>query len=538
MATKYCDYTNGHDASPLTNWVTATSYVVGNQRKGKAAGAYVTIAYICILDHTSAAGDEPGVGANWTTYWAIQGDGSASLPYASTLDASTAALVSGEIRVAGSVLIALGDGIWTKDSVTVTFATDQSAVIKAGDWIMPTLTDSAPYRVNVDSVYSGGVTTVTLTVAFRLASGTYASNKWPTITLTANQTLASLANQSISFGWKLADETQPADWVTAFTGNFNFGSGNALACFTINANGRLAILNAGDSYCLNLGGSYGQARVNGITYCANTTKVMVYVSNASEPGRSTYGYVEEIRASRAGYVGGQGYADGVYIRRAVVHQCTSIFASKAGVHCGEIVVIYGAPVLGYGDTGIRIGLLNVGANALTFDSGTVASGGPTIGYLICSGVITYGKPVNIAAPAALWRMQDMAGITTLTTGRGGSGYGLVINPSQRHFPTVIPIIARVAVGGAITLTFYAYYSGTPADVPPMVVVLREPNGLGIAEAAVTLVNGDGWDHATQLSAVFTGTTAQAGLLTAELRVRDNVAGNALVYVDDVAWAVA
>ena len=38
-------------------------YVTGNHVN--VGGA----AYICIADHTSTAGDKPGTGANWTTYW-------------------------------------------------------------------------------------------------------------------------------------------------------------------------------------------------------------------------------------------------------------------------------------------------------------------------------------------------------------------------------------------------------------------------------------------------------------------------------------
>jgi hypothetical protein len=52
------------------SWVTSTSYVVGDKRLGKAAGAFVTATYLCIAGHTSGASTEPGVGADWETVWA------------------------------------------------------------------------------------------------------------------------------------------------------------------------------------------------------------------------------------------------------------------------------------------------------------------------------------------------------------------------------------------------------------------------------------------------------------------------------------
>lgn len=49
-------------------WVAATNYVVHD------ALAWGGASYRCILDHTAAAGNEPGVGASWQTYWAIVAD--------------------------------------------------------------------------------------------------------------------------------------------------------------------------------------------------------------------------------------------------------------------------------------------------------------------------------------------------------------------------------------------------------------------------------------------------------------------------------
>jgi len=46
-------------------WVVTTDYVVDDAVTNGGE------TYVCILDHTAAAGDEPGVGGSWTTYWAL-----------------------------------------------------------------------------------------------------------------------------------------------------------------------------------------------------------------------------------------------------------------------------------------------------------------------------------------------------------------------------------------------------------------------------------------------------------------------------------
>lgn len=49
-------------------WVTATAYLVND------IVDHLNISYICILAHTSAGTDEPGVGANTATYWTVTSD--------------------------------------------------------------------------------------------------------------------------------------------------------------------------------------------------------------------------------------------------------------------------------------------------------------------------------------------------------------------------------------------------------------------------------------------------------------------------------
>lgn len=56
--------------------------------------------YRCILNHTSSATDEPGVGANWSTFWVL--DGSASSPSVWAL--ATAYTSAGELTFANDTI--------------------------------------------------------------------------------------------------------------------------------------------------------------------------------------------------------------------------------------------------------------------------------------------------------------------------------------------------------------------------------------------------------------------------------------------------
>lgn len=92
-------------------WVTTTAYlefnIVGNGGTS----------YICILDHTASASNEPGVGGSWTTYWEVfaakgsAGAGSGDMLAANNLsDLANAATARANLGVAINVNVQAYDG--------------------------------------------------------------------------------------------------------------------------------------------------------------------------------------------------------------------------------------------------------------------------------------------------------------------------------------------------------------------------------------------------------------------------------------------
>jgi len=69
-------YTGSIDLSDITaypnyqgQWAVSTAYYDSVDGDGEIVLNNSTVYYKCILGHTSSADDEPGVGANWETYW-------------------------------------------------------------------------------------------------------------------------------------------------------------------------------------------------------------------------------------------------------------------------------------------------------------------------------------------------------------------------------------------------------------------------------------------------------------------------------------
>lgn len=62
MDIKYWKKSEGYLIRSIDSWASGESLQIGDVRLN-------TGAYFCIADHLSAAANEPGVGANWQTYW-------------------------------------------------------------------------------------------------------------------------------------------------------------------------------------------------------------------------------------------------------------------------------------------------------------------------------------------------------------------------------------------------------------------------------------------------------------------------------------
>ncbi len=151
------------DTSGLSAWVTSTSYVL-NSLVTKS-----TVVYRCILAHTSGASTEPGVGASWTTYWAVKGTGGDDLGYWYVV---TAVNGSGQESIASSA-------IKTDVSQNALSPTWRNVTIS---W--SSVTGAVEYRVYRSQASALGyrrliVTSITLAVDSNPFSTAYISNLGP-----------------------------------------------------------------------------------------------------------------------------------------------------------------------------------------------------------------------------------------------------------------------------------------------------------------------------------------------------------------------
>lgn len=462
------------------------------------------------------------------------GDGSVGSPKKLLASASTIAGTGGEVRCFGLQIVPLGNATWTNGSTRVVFAgVDLSATLIAGTAIRltpPTLaTAEVPLFGVASSVFSGGNTTVTLSTAYMGTTVTAATEQIPFHTALGATETFSAASQKWTGGWSAAG-TQPADYVTALKGTgfelFTVTQDNT----TIESNGRLfgwstnayvlsttkTLRIVGVLNCMgNIGGiliATAAIRLWADTILGTCTgKAPVYCNNGANSWNTFF--VDRVinHVARAGI---SGYFALWYINELIEkgsaansHPGMSVIGRRELPATGDLTI--------HGNLGCRIGTLVVGA-----------------------GAITYTGNVRVGGPLAVWRDQTIYGVTDMVTGRGGSGNGKRLNPSSTIFPLEHVHATLADASKAVTVKFYCYYAGTADDVPPCEVILLEPNGLTVAAQAFTPPNGDGWDHATEQSIAFSGTTLQKGSLQFAIRVRDNAAGDALLYVDDFSFTNA
>lgn len=153
--------------------------------------------YVCILDHTSSASDEPGVGASWTTYWAV-------------VAAAGTGLTTGD---KGDITVSAGGATWTIDNDAVTYAKIQN--VSATDRIL-----------GRSSAGAGDIEEITCTSAGRaLLDDADAAAQRTTLGL------GTLATQSGTFSGT-SSGTNTGDQTIALTGDVT-GSGTGSFAATI-----------------------------------------------------------------------------------------------------------------------------------------------------------------------------------------------------------------------------------------------------------------------------------------------------------------
>ncbi|MCX7598980.1 MAG: hypothetical protein N2512_08965 [Armatimonadetes bacterium] len=470
-----------------------------------------------------------------TKYWDYAngndttGNGSPSNPYKTLYKASLEAGVGSEVRCAGQPLVSLGTATWTQGSTTVTF---QSAPpLSVGDYIRPNLSDCPAYRVS-------GVTgtTVTLAWAWRGPSGSYTTSKIPLYVLSEKQ-ITGADNQAFTFGWRLSDESQPADYVSAF----KIPSGGGFHGFEVahsgvwRCNGRFLVLGHG-------------AANNGVFI---QTPVKVHLQGLLDLTDWSYGMFVNRSVNTAQAVV---YADKItcaynarvvavsnstlFCREVIVHNNlggTQILGTSGLVWCHRLTALGGAnnPVSMTGPGAAAVGTLDWQrsdvAPQIVVKNGAVV----TVGYLSSpvAPSLSSESTVIIGGPATRWCYKHgETGIADKVTGRGGTGYGLRIDSTNHVVPFMLPFQFTVSAGTPITLSCYAYYTGTQG-APEVWWDLLDGQGSYVGRKYISLPQGTGWSDAQQLSVTFDELPAQTGMAVALLCVRDS-GGDAISYFDD------
>ena len=117
------------------DWLTAIRYVAGDGVHSLSTGK----AYICILEHNSDSAKEPGVGANWHTYWDVLVDGANQIEVEQTAHGFTGGEYVKSSGVAGEYDLAQADtephasgiGFVTEVDGVDNFTITQSGYLKA-----------------------------------------------------------------------------------------------------------------------------------------------------------------------------------------------------------------------------------------------------------------------------------------------------------------------------------------------------------------------------------------------------------------------
>ena len=466
--------------------------------------------------------------------------------------ASATATANNEVRCKGLQWTAKGNATWTQDSTSVVFVAD--AALAGGEYLYPDgATEAVPYEV---ASYVAGTKTATLRNAWRGATGSYSTPVINTLAIATAQTMTSgAAGQKLTFGWDFVTGTQPSD----FTSMMVLSSAVVLAISQYNtwlvADGPRLV--CGQPYtsgyrCLNLGAN-----------CRVTGTLMIVNSNFDITGNDVE--IDELRAAihNAGtYAIGENVGNlRLRVRKIIAHNCDrTLYAPDYGhrITIGEMIERWCTrSIYMEGGQDVMVGSLYIRGNGRGGGTTppTVYSGRTSallrIGYLDTNQSLVPAGNVYVGGPVASWRYSTYSSVVTKTAGRGGSGYGFKIDPSAASqpygtFAGALPPLSRpVAAGQAVTLKFWAVYTGTLADPPPCFVRLLEPNGLTVEDIAFTPARSantpggtpDGWTDATQQTITFTGTTTQAGSIQFGIFCRDNAAGDAVLYIDDISWVV-
>jgi hypothetical protein len=462
------------------------------------------------------------------------GDGSAGAPYKTITKAATVLATGNEIRLAGTQITAIADTYnFTHGSKSVTVSGDKTASWAAGDRIKPSRTDvwGNPYLRVSSAAFAGGVTTLTLTYNFIAQDEQNWSGAVKQIKSAAYGVLnadGSLNSRTftITGGWKLTDETQPSDYITGASGGYSW-----------------RFLTSGTAYLP------GASRIQLIGFISVFYNIMYLCLGTLELHACTKlegydGYIETILCQHtSGYdclsspvntAIGRAWAtlDANWQSSSQRFQATDIGELHLGGSTTRTVYLGG-----------NIGTLNLHSDiTVTPDSTYPTNIGAVVlnGHTLALGTPVSGStPTSVGGPVTSWTRKTAVGVVDKTTGRGGTGYCLRMDPTQRYAPLRTgPIVTLVRSGQTVSISFWCYYGGTAGDAPACWVDLVEPNGVTVARQTFTPVRGTSWSDATQQTVNFTTATAQQGSLAIAISCCDNAAGDAILYVDDLAWTNA